>query len=87
LSSGSGINDDPGKVRPGADILNAHFTSYLIYSSKWQSLTDTDRDDFKRNLAIKRVTMPIPDSAGYFQSDRTYSAGGQSINRATLRPN
>src|SRR5580704_9895966 len=28
-------DDDPGKIRPGADINSASFYSYLTYSAKW----------------------------------------------------
>ena len=32
LSNDNGINDDPGRVRPGADVSNASFCSFLSYS-------------------------------------------------------
>jgi hypothetical protein len=32
-------DDDPGRVRPGADISNASFYNYLGYSSAWDVLS------------------------------------------------
>lgn len=85
LSNSSGMNDDPGKVKPWADISNSHFTSFLTYSGKWSNLSENERENFKRSLAIQRVTMPTPETNGFFQSDRIYSAGGQSLNRSSLQ--
>jgi len=47
---GGTADDDPGKIRPGADISGASFYSYLSYSAKWHLLTSTEQNAFKRGL-------------------------------------
>jgi hypothetical protein len=36
-------DDDPGRIRPGADIRGASFYSYLTYGASWDRLTSTSR--------------------------------------------
>ncbi len=35
LAGGAANDDDPGRIRPGADIGGAAFHSYLTYSATW----------------------------------------------------
>ena len=35
LAGGAANDDDPGRVRPGANTIGATFYSYLTYSSSW----------------------------------------------------
>ena len=39
LYYGSAVDDDPGKIRPGAAISGANFYSFLSYSAAWDALT------------------------------------------------
>lgn len=78
-------DDDPGKVRPGADVSGAHFTSYLIYSSKWSNASQAEKDAFKGRLPFSREGAPEPTIKGYLINDRTYSAGGRSLDRSSVR--
>ncbi len=78
-------DDDPGRVPVGADITGAYFTSFLTYSSKWFELTYDEREKFKEGLPFKRGHGNEPAADGYFSSDKTYSSGGKSINRSTLK--
>lgn len=84
LTSG-GVDDDPGKVRPGADISGATFYSYLTYSAKWDSLTAAQRESFKSGLPFQRNGADAPGAAGYFVEDRTYSSGGRALGRSSMR--
>ncbi|MCY4179186.1 MAG: hypothetical protein OXC60_14955 [Litoreibacter sp.] len=84
LYSGS-VDDDPGRIRPGADIEGAKFSSFLSYSSKWDQLTGTEKDAFKNTLPFYRTGAKEPLINGYLSSDRTYSSGGRSLERATVR--
>lgn len=84
LASG-GVDDDPGKVRPGADIIGATFYSYLTYSAKWDSLTAAQRESFKSGLPFQRTGADAPSAAGYFVEDRTYSSGGRALGRSSMR--
>jgi hypothetical protein len=83
---GSATNDDdPGSIRPGADISGASFYSYLTYSSAWDGLSDAERDAFKRSLPFYRGGAPEPGVNGYLAEDRTYSSGGRALNRSSVR--
>jgi hypothetical protein len=78
-------DDDPGKVRPGADISGATFYNYLTYSAKWNTLTSDQQDAFKRRMPFSRGGAAEPGISGYLQNDRTYSSGGRALDRSTVR--
>lgn len=82
---GSVVNDDPGKIRAGADISEASFHSHLIYNSTWNSLNAEQKTEFGKRLPFQRTSGQEPGTNGYFDADRTYSAGGRALDRATLR--
>ena len=85
LAGGSADDDDPGRVRPGADITNASFYSYLTYSSAWDKLSGAQQAGFKQTLPFARGGALEPTVNGYLEQDRTYSAGGRALNRASVR--
>lgn len=85
LAGLSANDDDPGKVRPGADISGATFYSYLTYSSAWDKLTTDEQDQFKKGLPFYRGGASEPGISGYLQDDRTYSSGGRALSRASVR--
>ncbi|MGL9623017.1 hypothetical protein QRQ56_34095 [Bradyrhizobium sp. U531] len=78
-------DDDPGRIPAGADVSNARFSSFLTYSAKWDALTSDRRDAFKKSLPHYRTGADEPGVDGYFSSDKTYSSGGQALNRDTVR--
>lgn len=78
-------NDDPGKIRPGQDITNAVFYSFLEYSDTWFNLSDKERESFEKNLPIQRGVGSIPGINGYLDNDRTYSSGGRALSRSSVR--
>jgi len=82
---GIAANDDPGKVRPGKDISNSSFYSFLEYSSAWYALTETEKEEFKKPLSLKRGFANTPGISGYLEEDRTYSSGGKSLLRSSVR--
>ena len=84
LSSG-GVDDRPGKIPVGANIIGANFTSFLSYSDKWFALSSSEQASFKSGLPFQRVSGSEPTVAGYYQTDKTYSAGGHSMNRSVVR--
>lgn len=84
LAEGS-ASDDPGRIRPGANIDGATFSSYLTYSSAWDYLPDSERENFKKSLPFQRTSAPEPGVSGYFSPDLVYSAGGRALNRASVR--
>lgn len=85
LSGLSANDEDPGRVRPGAEVSGASFHSYLTYSAAWDGLSSYEREAFKKTLPVHRSGAPEPSVNGYFHGDRTYSSGGRALNRASVR--
>lgn len=85
LSGLATTDDDPGRVRPGADISDASFGSYLTYTLAWSNLTASDKESFEKALPLQRTGANEPTINGYLSQDKTYSAGGQSVSRSTVR--
>ncbi len=84
--AGDGVSDDdPGRVRPGADISGSSFCSFLTYSPAWHALTDAKRVAFKKSLPFRRTGGFAPGVSGYLEDDRIYSAGGRAVSRASVR--
>lgn len=84
--AGLGANDDdPGKIRPGANVAGAGFYSYLTYSLAWNLLPERDREAVRERLPFRRNDAPEPGVNGYLTKDRTYSAGGRALERESLR--
>lgn len=78
-------DDDPGRVLPGRDISGATFYNYLTYSAAWYTLSDSQKDTFKRQMPFYRTERTQPTVNGYLVDDKTYSAGGRALNRASVR--
>jgi hypothetical protein len=78
-------DDDPGRIRPGANVSSASFYSYLTYSATWDRLSSTDRDTFKKRLPFCRGGASEPSIDGYLSEDLTYSSGGRALYRASVR--
>jgi hypothetical protein len=85
LAGGSANDDDPGKIRPWADISGASFYSYLTYSAAWDELSSEQKAAFKSTLSVKRGDASEPGINGYLESDRSYSAGGWALGRSSVR--
>lgn len=85
LAGMSTNDDDPGRIRPGANIDDASFYSYLTYSAAWNELSEAEQDSFKRSLPLYRSGAPEPTIDGYLGGDRTYSSGGRALDRASVR--
>jgi len=85
LAGSAANDDDPGRVRPGADVSGASFYSYLTYSAAWDRLSYDEQQRFKGTLPVSRNSAPEPGASGYFSSDKMYSSGGRALNRSTMR--
>lgn len=85
LATASAADDDPGRIRPGADIKGAVFHSYLTRTLRWWALSESEREAVQRSLPFRRVTGSQPGVSGQLTSDRVYSAGGCSLGRSSLR--
>lgn len=78
-------NDDPGKIRPGQDVIGASFNSFLTYNENWKKLSVSGKKEFKKTLPFQRSSGEDSGHEGYFSSDKTYSSGGKAINRSSLK--
>lgn len=85
LMGAAANDDDPGRVRPGANVSGAEFHSFLIYSDDWSKLTEAEREAFRKTLPFLRTSGSEPGVNGYFAQDRTYSSGGRALNRSSVR--
>jgi len=85
LAGGAADDDDPGRIKPGANIDGADFYNYLTYSPAWYALPEAAREAFKKSMPFQRTGAREPGVAGYLASDRTYSAGGRALDRASVR--
>lgn len=85
LAGVSANDDDPGKIRPGADVNGASFYSYMTYTADWWKLTDEERRTFKKGLPFERGSASEPGVNGYLDEDRTYSSGSRSLSRSSVR--
>jgi Bacterial HORMA domain family 1 len=85
LADSSANDDDPGRVRPGADISGATFYSYLTYNTTWDRASISEQVAFTKRLPFQRTGAPEPAVNGYLTEDRTYSAGGRALKRASVR--
>jgi hypothetical protein len=85
LNAAAANDDDPGKIKPGADIQGASFYSYLTYSSAWDKLTTSQQQAFKQTLPYQRIGANEPGINGYLVEDRNYSAGGVAMARSSVR--
>jgi hypothetical protein len=82
LSGASANDNDPGRVRPGANTTGASFDSYLIYPS---GVSEAEKAAFQKRMPFYRGGAPEPSINGYFVADLTYSAGGRALDRASVR--
>ncbi|RCH54153.1 hypothetical protein DJ568_14855 [Mucilaginibacter hurinus] len=85
LEGNSANDDDPGKIRPNANIVGAYFTSYMTYTWNYHFLSENEKAAFKNSLPFQRSGAPQPGVNGYLSSDKSYSSGGKSLNRSSLK--
>lgn len=85
LEGASANDDDPGRVRPGANIRGASFWSFMSYSVLWYRLSEAEQETFLERVPFRRSGAPEPGIDGYLSTDLVYSAGGLALERATVR--
>lgn len=78
-------DDDPGRIPTNANIEGASFHSFLTYSSAWDGLSQDEKEAFKKTLPFQRGYGFEPGISGYMSSDKSYSAGGRSLDRSILK--
>lgn len=85
LSSMYNTDDDPGKIRTGANINGAEFTSFLSYSTAYMNLNAEEKQKFKNSLPFQRVAGVQPGINGQLTQDKNYHSGGTSLNRSSVK--
>lgn len=85
LAGAAANDDDPGRVRPGANVSGASLHNFLTYTMAWNALSATEQDAFKKRMPFYRTGATEPTINGYLINDRIYSAGGRALNRASVR--
>lgn len=85
LSNLSSVDDDPGKIRAGADINGAFFASFMIWNSDYSNLTSAELANFEKSLPFIRSVGLAPGINGYMSSDKSYSSGGRTLDRSSLK--
>lgn len=85
LAGGSANDDDPGRIRTGANVSGASFSSFMSYTPAWWALSFNERAAFKAKLPFQRSAADEPGISGHLASDRTYSSGGRALDRSTVR--
>jgi hypothetical protein len=85
LAGLNGVDDDPGRIQPNADISGASFHSFLISNDKYHNLDNEKKARFKQALPFQRGSGNEPGISGYLSSDKSYSAGGRSLNRSSVK--
>jgi len=85
LAGMSGTDDDPGRIRPGANVEGAYFYSFLSYSQTYWNALQADKEGFTNLLPFKRPGADEPGINGYLTSDKSYSSGGQSLDRSSVK--
>lgn len=85
--NGALISDDlPGRLRAGADVAGANFTSFLSYSSSWCNRSEADKERIRKLLPFRRITGHEPGvKNGYWSQDLNYVAGGRGLSRSSIR--
>ncbi|TAG75756.1 MAG: hypothetical protein EAZ24_09845 [Burkholderiales bacterium] len=78
-------DDDPGRVLPGRDTRDASFYNYLTYSATWYALSASEQDAFNVRMPFYRGSATPPTVNGYLIDDKTYSAGGRALGRASVK--
>lgn len=84
----SDSDDDPGGIRPDADVSGTFFTSFLSYSDRWVRISHQRREDIKRSLPIKRKAGVEPQiESGSWETGRNYQSGNLGVQRSMIRRN
>lgn len=79
-------DDRAGGIPRGVDISGAQFYSYLTHSTKWDSLSASERNRIEKSLPVSRTGAPEPGTnGGYWSADRSYSYNGTGVARGAFR--
>jgi len=83
-ATGQFIDNNPGRVPPGRDVSSAAFGSFLRQSSKYLALSGAEQTAIKGSILITRGDADDPQTGLGGLLDRTYTSGGQQVNRKII---
>jgi hypothetical protein len=83
-TTGQFIDNNPGRVPPGKDVSGASFWSYLRRSQKYFDLSTEELEKVNASITIKRGGADDPQTGLNGTQDKTYSSGGQQVNRKII---
>jgi hypothetical protein len=76
-----------GGLFAAANVSGAVTFNFLSYSSKWDSLSQAEKEKVKSNYTVRRTDgSPPQDGSGYWDSSRHYTSGGVAVTRKEFRP-
>lgn len=78
-------DDSPGRIYAGAVVSGAHWSSFLEKNSKFSNLSPTERGRIEESLPLKRVDGEMSQADGCWVSEKSYTSGGQSMERKILK--
>lgn len=79
----SAADDRSGRIRRGADITDAYWSSMLVTNWRFANLSLTERDRYEAEIKIKRSACSgATPSSGTWAAERSYSSGGGSVSRS-----
>lgn len=82
-----GSDDHSGGIYARADVSSATYFNFLTFSSKWWTLSASEKGAFEEGLPFVRdAGSPPTDGSGYWVNDRAYERGGVVVARRTFRP-
>ena len=80
-------DDRPGRVPAGLNSSGWEFYSWLTYSDAWWDLTESDRQNFKKDLPVKRTGGTSPEmGSGTWEENRAYSYNNTGVRRQVFKP-
>ena len=86
-SDGTVDDTGAGGVYARADIADASWFTFLVTNSTYAKLSPAERQDLDDRIPVDRTPGSAPtDGAGYWVSDRSYSAAGTGAARQSFRP-
>jgi len=83
-ATGQFIDNNPGRVPPGREVSGAVFGSFLRQSGKYLALGPAEQAKITSSIVIARGDADDPQTGLGGIQDRTYSSGGQQVNRKII---
>ena len=77
-------DDGPGGIRPGVDITDCQFHSFLVTNHRWAVLSEEDQERVYEEGEVNLRREKGQEPSGNWIADKVYSAGGRGVQRSSL---